>query len=142
VVLASRSGNVKLNDRLTRSPALQIISVDNLASSDQKFDVVVEATGSALGLETAITLTRPRGTIVLKSTVAEKIVADLSTLVVNEIRVVGSRCGPFQVALRLLQAGSVDTTFLVSGMFELENAVDALYQASRPGARKVLLRMQ
>jgi len=103
-------------------------------------DVVVEATGTAAGLALAIGATRPRGTLVLKSTVADKASLHLAPLVIHEITVVGSRCGSFPPALRALEARSVDTTSLVSAAFPLERADEALRRAAEPGARKVLIR--
>ncbi len=101
--------------------------------------LVVEATGTARGFEAAVAATRPRGTLVLKSTVAERPAVDLSPLVIDEIRVVGSRCGPFPPALRALETGSVDVRSLVCDRFPLAEAPRALERAGEPGALKVLL---
>jgi threonine dehydrogenase-like Zn-dependent dehydrogenase len=102
-------------------------------------DVVVEATGTAAGFATAVTATRPRGVLVLKSTVADAAPVNLAPLVIGEITVVGSRCGPFTPALRALQAGSVDVRPLLSARFPLLRAIDGLQAAARPGSLKVLL---
>jgi threonine dehydrogenase-like Zn-dependent dehydrogenase len=101
--------------------------------------LVVEATGSPEGFERAVASTRPRGTLVLKSTVSERPNLDLSPLVIDEIHVVGSRCGPFPPALRALELGSVDVRPLVSERIALEDAVEGLRLAAEPGALKVLL---
>lgn len=102
-------------------------------------DLVVEATGTAAGLEMAIAATVPRGTLVLKSTVADRSSLHLAPIVIHEIRVVGSRCGSFQPALRALEARCVDTASLVSATVPLARADEALRRAGEPGARKVLI---
>ncbi len=107
-----------------------------------RVDVVVECTGHPAGFETAMRLVRPRGTIVLKSTYAGPLTTDMSQLVVDEIRVVGSRCGPFPAAVRLLQAGLVDPLPLVDATFPLVQGVEALAYAAQPGVAKVLLTMK
>jgi len=102
-------------------------------------DLVVEATGSAKGFATAVATTRPRGTLVLKSTVAETAPLSLAPLVINEITVVGSRCGSFPPALHALESASVDVRPLISKRFRLQDAVTALQAAASPGVLKVLL---
>jgi len=106
----------------------------------RSFDLVVEATGSPLGMPRALTLARPRGTIVWKSTYHSPARFDAAPLVVNEITVVGSRCGRFEPALDLLARRKVDAARLIDAEFPLARAVAALAAAARPGARKVLLR--
>jgi threonine dehydrogenase-like Zn-dependent dehydrogenase len=101
--------------------------------------LVVEATGTAEGFARAVAATRPRGTLVLKSTVSELPSLDLSPIVVDEIRVVGSRCGPFPPALRALETGSVDVGSLISHRVALDDGVEGLRKASEPGALKVLI---
>lgn len=107
-------------------------------------DVVVECTGSAAGLSQAAALVRPRGTIALKSTVhrppgASTDLPDLNGWVIDEVTVVGSRCGPFEPALRLLASGAVDVAGLVTARYGLSDSHAALAHAARPGAVKVLL---
>jgi threonine dehydrogenase-like Zn-dependent dehydrogenase len=101
--------------------------------------LVVECTGSAAGFERAVACVRPRGRLVLKSTVAERPAVDLAPLVIHEIAVVGSRCGPFAPALAALAAGAVDVRPLVSARVPLARANEALRLAAEPGARKVLI---
>ncbi|HVO25819.1 MAG TPA: alcohol dehydrogenase catalytic domain-containing protein [Candidatus Margulisiibacteriota bacterium] len=101
--------------------------------------LVVEATGSAEGLAAAIAATRPRGTLVLKSTVAHPTRLTLAPLVINEITVVGSRCGSFAPALRALETGSIDVRSLIAARRPLQEAADALRLAATPGVLKVLL---
>ncbi|MBC7224598.1 MAG: zinc-binding dehydrogenase, partial [Anaerolineae bacterium] len=102
-------------------------------------DVVVECTGNPRGFARACSLVRPRGTLVLKSTFAGQVQADLASLVVDEVTLVGSRCGPFQAALRLLERGLVDVSPLIHRIFPLEEGLQALEVASRSGVLKVLL---
>jgi threonine dehydrogenase-like Zn-dependent dehydrogenase len=103
-------------------------------------DVVVEATGSTTGLALALTAVRPRGTLVLKSTVATEHTLSLAPLVVNEVTVVGSRCGPFAPALRALAHQHVTVTPLITRIYPLTAGADAVAHAAQPGALKILLR--
>src|SRR6185369_7735627 len=91
----------------------------------QGFDVTVEASGSATGLPMAIALTRLRGAIVLKSTHHGKTAADLSAVVVNELRIIGSRCGRFLPALDLLARRAVDVRPLISQEYAIEEGLAA-----------------
>ena len=104
-------------------------------------DVVVDCTGSAAGFELAMQLVRPRGTIVLKSTAALGKAINLAPLVIDEIQVIGSRCGPFREALRLLAEKSVDVTSLIHRRMKLEQGVEAIELAGRAGVLKVVLTM-
>lgn len=106
----------------------------------RQFDVVVEATGSASGLEMALGAVRPRGTLVLKSTIAGKHDLSLAPLVIKEIAVVGSRCGLFPPALEALEQRSVSVTPLIEKVYSLSEGVEAAGHAARAGARKILLR--
>ncbi len=103
------------------------------------YDWVVEATGSADGLRTAVAMTRPRGTLILKSTVHGAVALDTAPLVVNEISVVGSRCGRFEAALPLLEANLIPVESLISARFPLSGAAEAFACAAAPGVLKVLL---
>ncbi len=102
-------------------------------------DLVIEATGRAEGFRLAVEATRPRGTLVLKSTLAEMPSVDLAPVVIDEIHVVGSRCGPFEPALESLEQATVSVLPLVSKRFPLEQGQDALTAAAEPGAGKVLI---
>ena len=106
-------------------------------------DIVVDCTGSPDGLVTAMNMVRPRGKIVLKTTVAAGPLGnrgvDLSPLVVNEIELIGSRCGPFPEALMALDTGSVDVLSLISRRVKLADGVEALQFASSPDVIKILL---
>ena len=101
--------------------------------------LVVEATGRPGGFECAIAAVKPRGTLILKSTVTETPNIDLAPVVVSEIRVIGSRCGPFPPALRALETGSIDVRSLVCDRIPLRDADEALRLADAPGALKVLV---
>lgn len=103
-------------------------------------DAVVDCTGTPEGLRLALGLCRPRGTIVLKSTYAGAAAVDLAPLVVNELRVVGNRCGEIPEALRLLAARHVEVDELVSAVYPLAQGPEALAAAERPENIKVLLR--
>ncbi|MFA5111212.1 MAG: alcohol dehydrogenase catalytic domain-containing protein [Desulfobaccales bacterium] len=103
------------------------------------YDLVAEASGSPGGLELALSRVRPLGTVVLKSTYSARYPLDFAALVVPEVRLVGSRCGPFGPALRLLQDGRIDPRPLISRTFPLARGLEALDWAGRPGVLKVLI---
>lgn len=102
-------------------------------------DIAVECTGNREGFDVARSAVRPRGTIVLKSTYAGRASLDIARIVVDEITLVGSRCGPFAPALRLLAERRVDVAPLVHARFPLADAVAAFAEAARPGVLKVLV---
>jgi threonine dehydrogenase-like Zn-dependent dehydrogenase len=106
------------------------------------YPFVIEATGSPLGLEAARAWTRPRGTIVLKSTCHEPSKVDVSRVVVDELRLVGSRCGDFPPALEALASGALPVRHLISRTYPLAKAEGALAEAVQPGVFKVLLDMR
>ncbi len=107
----------------------------------QRVDMVVECTGSARGLELALRLTRPRGTIMLKSTVADQSTLHLASIVIDEIRVQGSRCGPFAPALRALSQRSIAVPPLISARFSLDDGLAAFEYAAKAGVLKVLVQV-
>lgn len=106
---------------------------------EQSADVVVDVTGLAQGFADALMLVKSRGTIVLKSTYNGFPHVDMTQVAVREIRVVGSRCGPFDAALRLLERGLIDVTSLIDGRYPFNEAVTAMDTAAKPGAMKYLL---
>jgi threonine dehydrogenase-like Zn-dependent dehydrogenase len=109
------------------------------AGSERMADVVVDATGSNSGLGTAMRMVRPRGTIVLKTTLAGSQTLALAPFVIDEVTVVGSRCGPFDQALEALDSGRVNVSALVSARFDLSEGVKALDHARTRPVLKVLL---
>ncbi|MDJ0765576.1 MAG: alcohol dehydrogenase catalytic domain-containing protein [Myxococcota bacterium] len=119
----------------------QGIAVQDATSiPSRSMDVVVEATGDGSGYALAVSSVRPRGTVVLKSTYRSAIEVDFSSLVVDEVTVVGSRCGPFDPALRLLRRGQIDPTLLIEAIYPLCDGIKAFEHAQQAGAMKVLLR--
>lgn len=108
----------------------------------ERFDVVVESTGSPEGFHLARSLVNPGGTIVQKSTFVEPLSVDISSLVVDEIKVVGSRCGPFEPAIRALMRGLVHVQELIDRRFPLEMGIQAFEYAMRDEALKVILEMK
>lgn len=103
------------------------------------FDVVVEATGSAQGLQAAVQMTRPRGTVVMKSTVHGTTPLDAAPVIVNEITLVGSRCGRFAPALRLLAQRKIAVGDMISDTLPLGQAREAFARAATAGTLKVML---
>jgi len=107
----------------------------------RRVDLLVECSGSAQGLELALRLVRPRGTIVLKSTVAAQSTLHLAPIVIDEIRLQGSRCGPFAPALRALSQRRVDVLPLINARYSLDEGLDAFEQAGKKGMLKVLVQV-
>lgn len=111
------------------------------AITPRSFDIAVECTGNPAGFELARRALRPRGILVLKSTYAGQLTFDASSLVVDEITLIGSRCGPFAPALELLASGKVDVKPLIQGHYPLQEGIKAVEQAKTKGVLKVLLDM-
>lgn len=105
------------------------------------YDVVVEATGTASGFETSMQLTKPRGVLVLKSTVATGKELNLAPIVIDEITVLGSRCGQFPPALRLLKNNRIDFKPFISGIYSINEAIDAFEKNKQKDTLKVLIKM-
>jgi threonine dehydrogenase-like Zn-dependent dehydrogenase len=122
---------------LLTSRRIRLIGEDDILPG--RWDVVVEATGSPSGFDLARKALRPRGTLVLKSTYHGVMTLNLSPFVVDEITIVGSRCGPFEPALRLLERGEIDPTPLIARRYPLSQALEAMEAARRSGMLKVLL---
>jgi threonine dehydrogenase-like Zn-dependent dehydrogenase len=104
-----------------------------------RWDVVVEATGSPGGFELARKAIRPRGILVMKSTYKGELSVNFSSIVVDEIQIVGSRCGPFEPALRLMASRQVDPTVLIAEEFKLQDVLKAFERAGETGVLKVLV---
>jgi threonine dehydrogenase-like Zn-dependent dehydrogenase len=143
--LALRTDNLTLVGKheeklaLARHKGITAVLAGDLTPT-KDVDVVVEASGSESGFATAVDLVRPRGMIVLKSTFQGQPTWPASRIVVDEITVVGSRCGRFAPALDLLASGAVSVLPLISEEFPLENGLEAMKRASEKGVMKVLLR--
>ncbi len=103
------------------------------------YDIVIEATGSSDGFEKALQMVRPKGIIVLKSTTAKGKELNLTPVVVNEINVIGSRCGPFEPVLKVLSDKSIDVNPLITEIFNIDRAVNAVERAKDKGSLKVII---
>jgi len=143
-VLASRPARVHLyghhksNLKIAeRSAAEPVFAKKKLPSN--AYDWVVDATGSASGLKQAVQMTRPRGTVFMKSTIHGSVSFDTAPVIVNEITLVGSRCGRFEPALNLLQSGSINVLDMISETMPLAQAKRGFARATQRGVLKVLL---
>ncbi len=125
------------SQQLLTARGIKVIADSDVQS--QKWDVVIEATGSTDGFTLARRAVRPRGTMVLKSTYKGDMNVNISSIVVDEITVLGSRCGPFEPALRLLETREVDPSVLISDRYKLTDALKAFEKAAQQGVLKVLL---
>jgi threonine dehydrogenase-like Zn-dependent dehydrogenase len=123
--------------RLLRSLGITALRREDLPTG-RRAEVVVDCTGSSTGLALALELVRPCGTIILKTTVAAAHSLAMAPVVIDEVTVIGSRCGPFAPALELLASGAVQVEPLLSGTYPLESAAEAFDHAIRKDALKVL----
>ncbi|MCX5874188.1 MAG: alcohol dehydrogenase catalytic domain-containing protein [Deltaproteobacteria bacterium] len=137
IVLAKHRNKVKLFEEIGARVAL----LDDLKDARGRFDFVVEASGSPSGWTLATEFVKPRGVMILKSTYHENLEFNAAILVINEITILGSRCGQFLPALRLLACDVVDPTMLISDSTSLDEYSSAFSKAQTPGVFKVLLRM-
>ncbi|MGZ5473618.1 MAG: MDR/zinc-dependent alcohol dehydrogenase-like family protein [Thermoanaerobaculia bacterium] len=126
-------------DKLALLERLGIPTLDPAAVGPHSFDITVECSGSPTGFALARTALRPRGTLVMKSTYAGDLTVNASSLVVDEITLMGSRCGPFTPALKLLAEGKIDPTDLIHGRYSLNDGIAAFEEAQRAGVLKVLV---
>lgn len=124
---------------IAQKQGVETVLLNNF-SIEKKYDVVVEATGSISGFETALALTKPRGTLVLKSTVASSKEFNLAPIVIDEITVLGSRCGQFEPALRLLKSEKINLTPLISAIYNIDDAIEAFEKNKEKDILKVLLK--
>lgn len=125
---------------IAKCRGIETAFTENAKSRARKFDVVVEASGSASGFDLALELVRPLGVLVLKSTFHGLTNINSARIVVDEISVVGSRCGRFAPALDLLKAGAIDVESLITEEFNLSAGLRAMDLAQQPGVMKILLR--
>lgn len=116
-----------------------IPAVDGQSLPRGRAQIVVDCTGDESGFAQALDLVQPRGTIILKSTYHGLPQADLTRVAVNEIRLIGSRCGPFAPALRLLEHKLVDVESMIEGRYPLEQGIAAMEHAMQKGALKILI---
>ena len=144
MTLASQNYDVTLvgkhADKLDLVKGLGIKTILLSELGGEQFDIVVEATGSVLGFESAMAHTKPRGVLVLKSTVATGKELNLAPIVINEITVLGSRCGQFKPALRLLERRAVDFSKLITEVFSVEKSLEAFERNKDKDSVKVLLK--
>ena len=110
------------------------------STDEQLFDLVVEATGSNSGFTDTMKLVKPRGTVVLKSTIASRENLDLTPTIINEITLIGSRCGLFKPAIDALATGKVSVDSMIDSTFALEKFEDAITYAKKPNTLKVFLK--
>jgi 2-desacetyl-2-hydroxyethyl bacteriochlorophyllide A dehydrogenase len=127
-------------DKLRLAKAAGVRTVLLADWQSQRADIVIDATGSSSGLETALGAVRPRGTLVLKSTCAEEHRLSLAPVVINEITVIGSRCGVFPPALDALAQKKVRVTPMIEKIYPLSDALDAVGHAGRTGVCKILIK--
>jgi threonine dehydrogenase-like Zn-dependent dehydrogenase len=126
--------------RVAEKRGVEIVLLDAAVKLNRSFDVAVEASGSESGFQTALDLLKPRGKLVLKSTFQGEPRWQAARVVVDEITIVGSRCGRFAPALELLKNKTVDVENMITEEFRLENGVRAMERAAERGVLKVLLR--
>jgi threonine dehydrogenase-like Zn-dependent dehydrogenase len=126
--------------KLLKDRRIRIIKEDEIQR--WRWDVVVEATGSPAGFEIARKAIRPRGTLVMKSTYKGEMSVNFSSIVVDEVNIIGSRCGPFEPALRLMESKQVDPTVLIAAEFKLDDALKAFEEAAKAGMLKTLVKPQ
>lgn len=144
-VLRARGARVHLYGR--HRDKMRLVERDGLTVEtagkslpERAWPMVVEATGSADGLRSAVALCEPRGTVIMKSTVHGLVKIDTAPAIVNEVTLIGSRCGRFEPAIRLLASGRVWVDGLISDQFPLARAPEAFRRAGAKGVLKVLLR--
>ncbi len=137
VLLVGKHQN-KLN--IAKDQGVKTMLLDKF-TPEKIYDVVVEATGTASGFETSMTLTKPRGVLVLKSTVATGKELNLAPIVIDEITVLGSRCGQFPPALRLLKNNRINFKPFISGIYSINDAISAFEANKQKDTLKVLIKM-
>jgi len=123
---------------IARDQGVPTIALEALAV-DKAFDIVVDATGSPYGLGSALQFVKPQGTIVLKTTAAEGITTNLAPVVINEVKIIGSRCGPFEPALRALSEKWIRVGPLISGIYSFSRGAEAFAIAHEKDILKVLI---
>ena len=126
---------------ISKNLGAKTMLLNEIADKDKKsFDVVIEATGSTGGFETSASLVKPRGTLVLKSTIVAREGLNLASIVVDEIKIQGSRCGQFKPIVKLLENKKIDVSPLVSGIYDVDDFKQAFEKNSQKGTLKVLVK--
>jgi threonine dehydrogenase-like Zn-dependent dehydrogenase len=128
--------------KLNIAGSQQIRTVNTISDEpckERKYDIVIEATGTPEGFESALRCVKPRGTIVLKSTMASAQTINLAPFVIDEITLIGSRCGPFKAAIHMLGQKGIDVKPLISGIYTIENAQKAFEEARKKENLKILI---
>ena len=139
-VLGRHSRKLSLLERLGIQTTREVEDVVPAEGSCGTFDFAVDCAGNSGGFDVARKALRPQGTLVLKSTYSGSLSCDASACVVDEIRIIGSRCGPFEPAIASLASGAIDPRDLIDAEFGLSEAMEAFSKASEKGVMKVLLR--
>jgi len=132
-VLAKYSDQIKL---------LKNLGIHTISESDahtKKFDVVVEASGSEKGIDYALRAVRSRGIVVMKTTTAETVSVNMSQIVVNEVTIIGSRCGPFKPALELLVNENINPIPMISARYPIDSGILGFQHADKPGVMKIII---
>jgi threonine dehydrogenase-like Zn-dependent dehydrogenase len=136
VLIGKHSNKLKIAARR----GIETVTAKQAAKRSREFDVVVEASGSESGFALALTLLKPKGKLVLKSTFHGATEVEASRVVVDEISIIGSRCGRFAPAIDLLKKQAIDVDSLISEEYPLSEGVHAMSRAAAKGVMKVLLR--
>ena len=128
--------------QITKNVGGKIKLLDEIKKEELKtYDIVIEATGSTGGFETSLSLVRPRGILVLKSTIASKEGLNLASVVVDEITVIGSRCGRFEPVIRLMEKGKINTKPLITKTLPFEEAIKGFELNRKKDTIKILLKL-
>ncbi len=126
--------------RIAKNKEIKTVNInDKKEKIDKKYDIVVEATGSPEGFTSAIEHVKPRGIVVLKSTIASSQQINLAPVVIDEITLIGSRCGPFKKAINALSEKKIDVKPLISGIFPVKDARNAFEEAKKKENLKIII---
>jgi threonine dehydrogenase-like Zn-dependent dehydrogenase len=126
--------------KIAENQQIQTVNIETeTLGKEKKYDIVVEATGSAEGFETALQYVKPRGIIVMKSTIASLQKINLAPLVIDEVTLIGSRCGPFEAAIQALAQKQIDVKPLISGIYTARDAEDAFKAAMKKENLKIII---
>lgn len=124
---------------LIEKRGISTVCADDIKERD--YDIVVDCTGSPSGVVSALQIVRPTGRVVIKTTTAHPRIVDLNHVVIQELNLTGSRCGPFPPAIRAIEEGKVEVSSIISREYPLEEGVEAFRQAAEKGELKVIVRI-